>query len=83
MSHIVEDICLKVSRPQEAIKDRIKKYIKDLDPEDEQMLSHANKHNPNYYVHWRSEANGKKRIDCIVQEQPGLNQSRREGGNSN
>lgn len=76
MTDMVQELSLNSNRSMEAIRDRLKKYIQNLSPEDQDKLKTANSKNPKHYVHWYYDSQTRTRaIEKIDPAPPGAQRS--------
>lgn len=70
---MVQELSLKISRTLEAIRDRIKRYICKLSPDDEIKIMECQRSHPNWHIHWIiDKEKGTREIHSISEKPPGL-----------
>jgi hypothetical protein len=71
-TEISKELALRLNRPIEAIRDRIKRYISKLNATDQASIQREAKKNGNQYIFFKNNADGSKKIEKIATAQPSL-----------
>lgn len=74
ISNIAKDLARGLGRSEEAVRDRLKRYIKNLSAAEQKELGAHGRKNPKWYVHFKSDKNEKSRksIEKVAEVAPAL-----------
>jgi len=72
ISTLAKNLAASMGRTVESIRDRLKRYITKLTPNDQKEIANHAKKNPKHYIHFKANADKSKKIEKVSSVTPAL-----------
>lgn len=72
ISTLAKNLAASMGRTVESIRDRLKRYITKLTPNDQKEIANQAKKNPKHYIHFKANADKTKKIEKVSAVTPAL-----------